>query len=114
MDSKEKVVRAPQTNSPRTLRGRARLMKVLRERDKGICQICHLPVREAGGIDNDAPSIDHIAPRARGGSDALHNLQLVHFGCNRSKRDRGYTPRELAARRAVATRQVRLIARAVE
>lgn len=52
-----------------------------------ICAICHKP------IDLDAPKntplaveVDHIRPRARGGSlYALDNLQLTHHRCNRKK-----------------------------
>lgn len=52
-----------------------------------ICAICHTP------IDLDAPKntplaveVDHIVPRARGGSlYGLENLQLTHHRCNRKK-----------------------------
>lgn len=33
-------------------------------------------------------TVDHIIPRALGGSDDRENLQLAHFGCNASKRHR--------------------------
>jgi 5-methylcytosine-specific restriction endonuclease McrA len=32
--------------------------------------------------DKRAASIDHLIPRSKGGSNALENLRLVHFGCN--------------------------------
>lgn len=52
-----------------------------------ICSICHTY------IDLDAPAfsplaveVDHIVPRARGGSlYELDNLQLTHSRCNRQK-----------------------------
>lgn len=51
------------------------------------CAICH------GFIDVDAPAfsanaveVDHIVPRARGGSlYEMDNLQLTHSRCNRKK-----------------------------
>lgn len=49
------------------------------------CALCR------GAIDFDAtekhrrPSLDHIVPRALGGTDDLSNLQLTHFGCNQKK-----------------------------
>lgn len=36
----------------------------------------------------DKMTIDHIIPRAQGGSDTLDNLQLAHEGCNYRKADR--------------------------
>ena len=52
-----------------------------------VCAICHKY------IDIDAPAfsplaveVDHIVPRARGGSlYELDNLQLTHSQCNRKK-----------------------------
>lgn len=52
-----------------------------------VCAICHTY------IDLDAPAfsplaveVDHIVPRARGGSlYELSNLQLTHSKCNRKK-----------------------------
>lgn len=52
-----------------------------------VCAICHTH------IDIDAPAfsplsveVDHIVPRARGGSlYELDNLQLTHSKCNRKK-----------------------------
>lgn len=51
------------------------------------CRLCGLPVDLAVKSPNRAaPSVDHIVPRALGGSDDLTNLQLAHRGCNSSKR----------------------------
>ncbi len=63
------------------------------DRDKGICQLCDLPVDpglpyrdpETGKINLMSKSIDHIIPVARGGAHSLENAQLAHFGCNQSK-----------------------------
>jgi 5-methylcytosine-specific restriction protein A len=50
-------------------------------RDAGICQLCGQLVRG----ENGEAHIDHIIEKARGGSDALQNLRLVHRSCH-SKR----------------------------
>lgn len=51
------------------------------ERDRWICQLCEGPVDpdESGHF---GPSIDHILPVSRGGSDHEWNLQLAHWICN--------------------------------
>lgn len=56
------------------------------ERDKGICQICKLPVCDV----EDAPKrlraqYDHIIPLSKGGDDVLDNVQLTHMFCNEHK-----------------------------
>lgn len=55
----------------------------LYERDGWVCQICNLPVaRDANYLATDAPTLDHIQPRARGGSDDPENLRLACRDCN--------------------------------
>lgn len=44
-------------------------------RDQGICQIC-------GGIVDKYAQIDHIVPKAEGGSDAMSNLRLLCHPCH--------------------------------
>lgn len=58
-------------------------------RDGATCRLCD------GAIDMDAvhpdyfrASVDHVIPRANGGSDAPENLQLTHLWCNQVKSDR--------------------------
>lgn len=56
----------------------------LARRDGRLCGICKQPVdMEATG--RDRPSVDHIWPRSRGGTDDPANLQLAHLGCNMRK-----------------------------
>ena len=64
------------------------------ERDKGICQICGLPVdwNDYTGIKSKGfkpgdnyPSIDHIIPKSKGGLHEWSNVQLSHYKCNRLK-----------------------------
>lgn len=56
------------------------------ERDQSVCQLCF------GIVDLDlaptarmAATLDHIIPRACGGSDDPGNLQLAHRACNSAK-----------------------------
>lgn len=59
----------------------------LADEDGTDCRLCGEPVdMSIPGPDRRAPSIDHIIPRALGGSDYRENLQLAHKGCNSSKR----------------------------
>lgn len=62
----------------------------LAERDGTDCGICGEPVdmslSRSDGLD--CPSVDHIIPRARGGSHDPSNLQLAHLRCNMAKSDR--------------------------
>ena len=54
------------------------------ERDGWSCQICHEGVdgELIGGPSEWRPSIDHVVPRSRGGTDDFDNLRLAHFWCN--------------------------------
>jgi len=63
-----------------TSKGSTRKWRELRRyvlaRDNGMCWRCGL-----GGSD----TVDHIVPRAHGGSDAPANLAAAHGKCNRDK-----------------------------
>lgn len=69
------------------------LVGYLRERDGDKCQICRRDIRfdlpSGPKGDTRGPSIDHIVPRSKGGDDDLANLRLTHWGCNRSRGNRG-------------------------
>jgi 5-methylcytosine-specific restriction endonuclease McrA len=43
--------------------------------------------------DPRTPSVDHMVPKALGGSDAAGNLQIVHLWCNQAKHLRRTTQR---------------------
>lgn len=70
------------------------------DRDAGICALCNTPVVwNVKHHDPRSPSVDHIMPVIKGGVHSWDNVQLVHFGCNMSKRDRddissGYMPQQ--------------------
>lgn len=78
---------------PKASMWRQHLVAYLRSRDGDACGICagamrfDLPSGPRG--DDRAPSIDHVVPRSRGGSDDLANLRLAHWGCNRQRGNRG-------------------------
>lgn len=58
-------------------------------RDGPYCQLCGCDVDlTARHPDPMRPSVDHIIPRARGGSDVAENNQLAHLLCNQIKSDR--------------------------
>lgn len=64
------------------------------ERDGWSCQICHEDVDQhlIGTESEWRPSIDHVVPRSRGGSDEPDNLRLAHLWCNAVLNDgRAYT-----------------------
>lgn len=56
---------------------------------QSICAICGQPVDKSLKYPHPmSPSVDHIIPCAKGGSDDLDNLQLAHRKCNRDKSDK--------------------------
>ena len=54
-------------------------------RDEGVCQLCGCIV--AGGPRQ--AQVDHLRPKAEGGSDAMSNLRLLCLSCHsrRTARD---------------------------
>jgi 5-methylcytosine-specific restriction endonuclease McrA len=54
----------------------------------GRCGICGEPIfKRFKHPHSFSVSIDHKVPLARGGTNALSNLQLAHLACNSRKRD---------------------------
>jgi hypothetical protein len=66
---------------------------VIAVRDGHVCRLCDRPV-DMGLVhpDSMSASVDHIIPRARGGTDDLDNLQLAHLTCNQKKHTRMQLP----------------------
>lgn len=63
----------------------------LARRDGTDCSICGEPVDMTARLpDQMCPSVDHVIPRAKGGSNDPENLALAHFKCNRIKSDSGH------------------------
>ena len=67
-----------------------RVRKVVLERDSYCCQPC-----KRRGRVTAARAVDHIRPKAKGGTDAPDNLQAICDPCHTAKtiRDNGGTPK---------------------
>ena len=66
----------------------AKLRLEIYERDGWVCHLCNEPVERAAHFNDDlAPSLDHLVPRSKGGSDDPENLKTAHRGCNSARRD---------------------------
>ncbi len=66
-------------------------MSMLRDYQGNRCYLCGALMAPAGDIlahDNFMPSIDHVIPRSKGGTNRLGNVALAHKGCNNYKADR--------------------------
>ncbi|MDX7989870.1 HNH endonuclease [Xenorhabdus littoralis] len=57
-----------------------KLRTTVKQRDKYLCQQCLRAGRAITGT-----TVDHIKPKAHGGTDALSNLMLLCFSCHRQK-----------------------------
>lgn len=58
------------------------------ERDGWVCHLCDDPVDCVADFNDDfAPSLDHLKPRSKGGSDDPKNLKTAHRLCNSRRRD---------------------------
>ncbi|MDE0330130.1 MAG: HNH endonuclease signature motif containing protein [Anaerolineaceae bacterium] len=70
---------------------REREFDALFRRDRGECGICGLPF-DMLNFNPSSIEVDHIKPRAAGGTDDLDNLQLAHARCNQRKGARWSQP----------------------
>ena len=52
-------------------------------KESPICGICGGKIKQVGNAN-----IDHIIPKAKGGTNAKSNLQLAHIQCNHKKGDK--------------------------
>ncbi len=61
-------------------------LRIKRERlfalQKGICAYCGkaMPTEDVSKFKN--PTLDHVIPRSKGGTDAYKNLVVAHARCN--------------------------------
>lgn len=70
------------------------MVALLRARDGDLCRRCSSAIDfTAGGMDANGPTIGHIVPASKGGSDAVWNLALEHRRCNLAAGDRADPPR---------------------
>lgn len=76
----------------------------LAERDGIKCNICTKPVNMSkSGRDPLGPTIDHLLPVSKGGSNDSFNLALAHRRCNSSRGNRGHAQLLLEIDNAWAT-----------
>jgi 5-methylcytosine-specific restriction protein A len=76
-----------------------RLRTVAMERDGYLCQPC-----KRKGKDTPAREVDHITPKAEGGTDSLDNLQAICIPCHKDK-----TQQEAARARGATHRPARIV-----
>lgn len=65
----------------------SRYLGKLYERDGGRCGYCGLTVDLIPPPHPRAATVDHVHPKSKGGSCALHNLLLACYRCNMHKAD---------------------------
>ena len=64
-----------QTESER----KKKVFQRLLERDNYTCKLCSLAVDTTLPRNHPmAPTMDHIVPKSKGGTDAQYNLQIAH------------------------------------
>lgn len=64
------------------------------ERDNKTCYLCHRAIQD---WTSEHMHIDHVYPRAKGGSDREHNLRAAHPQCNLKKSDNELGSRKMRA-----------------
>lgn len=58
-------------------------------RDKGVCKLCGKKTLPPGTeMCGESPSVDHILPLSKGGTNTWDNVQLAHVKCNTEKADK--------------------------
>jgi hypothetical protein len=76
----------------------------LAKRDGIKCNICTKPVNMSkSGLDPLGPTIDHLLPVSKGGTNDSFNLALAHRQCNTSRGNRGHAQLLLEIDHAWAT-----------
>ncbi|MFV0536787.1 MAG: HNH endonuclease [Dysgonomonas sp.] len=68
-----------------------KVKEMIAKRDYYRCHLCGELVDMNARTDvckSKAPSVDHIKPKNKGGTDFFSNLKISHLSCNQSKGDR--------------------------
>jgi 5-methylcytosine-specific restriction endonuclease McrA len=60
-------------------------MQDIVDRDRTDCSFCGKTVDLLETDRRTRPSVDHTIPLARGGTDTLDNVTLMHLSCNQQK-----------------------------
>lgn len=58
------------------------------KRDGSLCWLCNRSLLKIGEAKNRKITLEHLTPRALGGTDDCDNLVLCHPACNRHLADR--------------------------
>lgn len=88
---KHQVINRPQPSKlpPPSIQNRDFHAAIFR-RDDHKCSLCGQEVAINASVNTSgskAPSLDHIIPKSKGGSDYPSNLATAHISCNKSKKD---------------------------
>lgn len=73
-------------------------MSILRDYQLNRCYLCGFdmaPQSEMFAHDATMPSLDHVIPKSKGGTNRLGNVALAHKQCNNRKADRVPTACEI-------------------
>ena len=88
-----------------------RTRKAVGDRCAWACVYCHRPLAEDATDPGDRPTLDHLVPRSRHGTNQRRNLLLACEACNNRKADAdpadwlptcGYPPDLRTARAVIA------------
>lgn len=63
------------------------IRRAVGERSAWRCVYCLRPLAETAEHPDDRPTVDHVVPRARGGTNRRRNLALACRSCNGRKAD---------------------------
>lgn len=73
---------------------RVRTRAILWKKQKGRCAKCGVNMKmppggavPRGGFDANVCTLDHIIPKARGGTMRRENCRLLCYGCNQERQD---------------------------
>lgn len=70
------------THSLNSDKKRIRLRRAVRQRDGDDCWLCGGLMLFGKVTSGDYATLDHVVPRAQGGTHDLGNLKLAHQRCN--------------------------------
>lgn len=87
------------------LEEKERVVSILRDYQENRCYLCGEPMAprsEMFAHDSIMPSLDHVLPKCRGGTNRLGNVALAHKRCNNVKADRVPTACEMFYAEAMA------------
>ena len=74
------------------------------------CALCGEPISKGGDKGKGALTIDHIIPKALGGTFAKNNLQPAHLVCNRQRQTMLVAEfKDLKSREAILRRAIEII-----